>query len=127
MSVECTTQESYGADFLEMTEIGPRVRCHPGIRYSKIMPHSEVCMHFRKAGLPMSFELKVQKVKHPAGDWWSCSVQLFNPDGSHFSSSITTGEAGVFMEYTPQEVMKSWGGGIGPEPLFYFYPESPGG
>jgi hypothetical protein len=119
----------YGTDFLEDTEIGPRVRCRPGVRYQKTMPYSEVCLHFGKAGQVMAFELKVRKIEEgPDSAYWCCSVQLYRADGQQYSGPITTGEAGVFMDYQSEDALRSRRpGDPGPEPLFYFYPESPGG
>jgi len=51
------------------------------------MPASEVCLHMRVTDRVMDFELLSQR-----------SVQLYNDDGTHFSSSITTGEAGIYED-----------------------------
>lgn len=59
-----------------------RITC--GQRDRKVMPHSEVCLHMQIAGREMAFALLN-----------GGSVQLLDDDGSHFSSPITNGEAGI--------------------------------
>lgn len=61
-----------------------RVRITYGERGRKVMPNSEVCMHMQVAGREMAYALL------DGG-----SVQLLDDDGSHFSSPITSGEAGI--------------------------------
>lgn len=61
-------------------------RVNPGTMYSKIMPHSEVCMHIRVAGRRMVFTLTDRG-----------SVQLWKR-GRHYSSPILPGEAGVYQD-----------------------------
>jgi hypothetical protein len=69
-----------------------RVDIKPGERGYAVMPHSEVCMHFRVAGKPMAFGL--------LGDLWRTPgmVQLYHDDGRPFSAPITSGEAGVYED-----------------------------
>jgi hypothetical protein len=73
-----------------------------GVRYEKVMPHSEVCMHMRVAGKKMLAEL----VRSESG---YVSAQLYRLDGSRFSSSVTTGEAGFYYNHSDDS--------------YYFYPE----
>ncbi len=65
----------------------------PGERVRVIAPHSEVCMHFRLAGLPVEVELLARTFDGVTYH----SAQLY-VDDKPFSSSITTGEAGIFDE-----------------------------
>jgi hypothetical protein len=65
------------------------VEIKPGESGRKVMPFSEVCMHIGVAGHEMDFVLN-EKV-------WP-SVQLMK-DGQPYSSTITTGEAGVFSRH----------------------------
>lgn len=53
------------------------------------MPHSEVCMHMRIAGKPMTIEI----VK---ADMWGHVVQIYDREGRKFSVPILTCEAGVY-------------------------------
>ena len=64
------------------------IEIEPGECGSKVMPHSEVCMHISVAGHEMEFVLQDNGGKWP-------SVQLYK-DGHPYSSSITPGEAGIF-------------------------------
>lgn len=52
--------------------------------------HSEACMHMQVAGTIMKVRLQA-----PHGN---VHAQLLRPDGTEFSSSITTGEAGFYCE-----------------------------
>jgi len=54
------------------------------------LPYSEVCMHMRVAGKPMNVQV--------VGERDSSMAQLLNDDGSHFSSPILLGEAGIFTD-----------------------------
>lgn len=78
------------------------IRILPGQRGHKVMPHSEVCMHMRIAGKTMDFELLNKQ--------WP-GVQLYDSKGGYFSSSITTGEAGLYRD----------------EEGYYYYPNDHGG
>lgn len=64
-----------------------------GDRVRLLMPHSEVCMHMRVAGLTMTVDLIGGT--YPGGQTYVVA-QLRNEDGSVFSSPIGTGEAGIY-------------------------------
>lgn len=81
-----------------------RYYIRPGQRGRAPMPHSEVCMHMRVAGTPMTFTL----LKSEDGYF---SAQLFREDSSLFSFPISPGEAGLYREETEEG------------PRFYFYSE----
>ena len=56
------------------------------------LPYSEVCIHMRVAGKPMSVQI-VQE-----GD--TAMAQLLSDDGSRFSFPILLGEAGIHTDGT---------------------------
>jgi hypothetical protein len=110
-----TPEELFGDDLLDIVEsAGPRVRVWPGRRYAHVLPHSEVCMHFGKAGTVMQFEL-IERIWQRES-WYQYSVQLFRDDGTHYSGTITTGEAGLFHDEERTSM---------PVQAFYFYPWFP--
>ena len=63
-----------------------RVTAVVGECYRMVMPYSEVCMHMRIAGK----EMLVQPIEG------GCMAQIFNLDGTHFSSPVLPSEAGFF-------------------------------
>lgn len=73
--------------------------CHQikvGQRGRTRLPHSEVCIHMRVTDKYMDFVVVSDR-----------AVQLYNDDGTPFSSPILTSEAGLFSES---------------EGCFYYYP-----
>jgi hypothetical protein len=62
------------------------IECNVGHRGTKVMPWSEACIHMKVADKEMEFEIVSEH-----------SVQLYK-DGQPFSSTITIGEAGIFVD-----------------------------
>ncbi len=86
---------------MQQYDYNNRKTLKPGERVEILLPYSEVCMHMQVSDHRAMAELT--KSQWPG-------IQLYKRDGTAYSGSITTGEAGVKHD----------------DDGYYFYPPAPG-